>query len=88
MKNKYWILILIGMIILGIIAGIILYNFSFEDGYSKGYISAREDCVDEFNEKLSNCADGCRNWVGNIKGQCFDTCIWHITHDIGFAKIG
>ena len=43
--------------------------------------------LDMLDETL-NCADSCGNWVGNIKGQCFDTCVWHKTHDIGFAKIG
>lgn len=72
------ILKIIGIIILIIII-ICSLAFTAKFIYEIGVIDGTNNAV--------TCANKCTNWWGIMRGDCFNTCIWHETHTIGWAKM-
>lgn len=77
MENKYWALILIGIIILSCIGGFIIYKTTSEmwykygydnkickickNNYGEGYNAGYEDCEKKYHERINYCFEKCDN---------------------------
>lgn len=72
MKNKYWILILIGIIILSCVGGFLSYETGYNEGHNSGYFFGEANILSRVND----CMNKCQSFFGNIKWNCFKTCIY------------
>jgi len=69
------ILVTIGITILVVLIILGIFYFAYKIGGN------------DMQDKAINCADTCKNLAGNIKEDCFQTCIWDKTHSYSWNKI-
>lgn len=87
MKDKYWALIIIGMIVLGFVGGFFIYKHGFgaryeektcpicvcPDNYHKGF----EDCKKIYEERINYCFDRCKYRLMVVGGPSHADCMWN-----------
>ena len=102
MEDKYWILILIGVIILASVIGAVVssanYKHGLIEGYDKkicpiyvdNYYKGYNDCTEKYRERIDYCFEKCGGDYDILivgGSDLYKTCMWNCFHPYNIVKI-